>query len=78
MTLTATKSDLVTVTINKESLLAQLRQVLLGNTIIDRSGQVLKEVCRYNETNYEYVRDATETELELLSALDTINKHLRD
>ena len=78
MNLHGTKSEFVTVTISKEALLSQLRQELLGDTVISNDGKVMKEVYRFDTFHYEYDRDATETELAILQALDTIKLHLRD
>jgi hypothetical protein len=78
MNLYGTKSETVTISISKEALIAQLRKELLGDTIISNDGKVMKEVYRFDTFHYEYDRDATDTELAILRALDTIKQHLRD
>jgi hypothetical protein len=78
MNLHGIRSEPVTISISKEALLSQLRQELLGYIIISNDGKVMKEVYRFDALHYEYDRDATDTELAILQALDTIKQHLRD
>jgi hypothetical protein len=78
MNLHGIRSEPVTISISKEALLSQLRQELLGDIIISNDGKVMKEVYRFDAFHYEYDRDATNTELAILQALDTIKQHLRD
>jgi hypothetical protein len=78
MNLHGTQSEVVTITISKEDILSQLRKELLGNTVISNDGKVMKEVYSFDAFHYEYDRDATDTELAILRALDTIKQHLRD
>jgi hypothetical protein len=78
MNLHGIRSEPVTISISKEALLSQLRQELLGYIIISNDGKVMKEVYRFDAFHYEYDRDATDTELAILQALDTIKQHLRD
>jgi hypothetical protein len=78
MNLHGIRTEPVTISISKEALLSQLRQELLGYIIISNDGKVMKEVYRFDAFHYEYDRDATDTELAILQALDTIKQHLRD
>jgi hypothetical protein len=78
MNLHGTQSEIVTITISKEDILSQLRKELLGNTVISNDGKVMREGYRFDTLYYEYERDATDTELAILQALDTIKQHLRD
>jgi hypothetical protein len=78
MNLYGIRSEPVTISISKEALLSQLRQEFLGDIIISNDGKVMKEVYRFDAFHYEYDRDATDTELAILQALDTIKQHLRD
>jgi hypothetical protein len=78
MNLHGIQSEIVTITISKEDILSQLRKELLGNTVISNDGKVMREGYRFDTLYYEYEREATDTELAILRALDTIKQHLRD